>query len=252
MNKYKSPFKHFDMTTTHLPEDGDHYIPAPTRDSTERDRRHAMPHNSLILEDQRSGLTVAKHVIGYDFQNPEEQSFAFNTLVPTLLNTSYYSAARGAGDVMRRRLELPILADDEGEWRETQDGLLHKIREAIGHTVTLAEQIELQHKRGLRAESLRQQLGRHAGSVALALACYDLGEAPYDMSDFDIQSIVRLRALDTIQQSRQFMPHGTYGSVAQLAHPHSLLSLHYLRHAPHSGEAASIFAGAQEDFGLSA
>lgn len=253
MNKYKSPFKHFDMPTTHLPEDGPHYTPAWTRDSTERDRRHGIPHGSLILEEQSSGLLVARQVIVHDYKNPEDQEFAFNQLVPALSNTSFYSGAAGAGDVMRRRRELPEFASDEGDgWRQTKAGLLVKTQKDIAYAATLASQLELAHKRGTKAEALRRQLGAETGKIALALACWDLGDAPESMSAYDIQAIVRLRALDTIQQSRQFMPQQTYGSLAQLARSSTPLARHWMQHAPHSDEAAEVLAAAQEDFGLAA
>lgn len=251
MNKYKSPFKHFDMTTTHLPEDGPHYAPEWTRDSTERDRRHDMPHGSLILEEQRSSLLVARQVILHKYDNPEEQSFAFDQLVPALTNTSFYNGAAGAGDVMRRRRELPEFASDDGDgWRQTKAGLLAKTQADMGRVTALASQLELAHKRGAKAESLRRQLGAETGKIALALACWDLGDAPETMSAYDIQAIVRLRALDTIQQSRQFQPQHTYGSIAQLARPTTPLSRHWMQHAPRNNEAAEVLAGAQQDFGL--
>ncbi len=253
MNKNKSPFKHFDMTITHLPEDGRHYEPEWTRDSTERDRRHEMPHGSLILEEQTSSLMVARQAIMYEYQNPEDQEFAFEQLVPALTNTSFYSGAAGAGDVMRRRRSLPELASDEGDgWRQTKVGLLVKARHNAGHVATLATQLELAHKRGQKAEALRRQLGRYTGDLALMLACWDLGDAPESVSAQDTQAIVRLRALDTIQQSRQFMPQQVYGSVAQLARPDTPLARHWMRQAPRTDEAASVLAQAQEDFGLAA
>ena len=251
MNKYKSPYKHFDMTTTHLPEDGPHYTPAWTRDSTERDRRHDMPSGSLILEEQSSSLVVTRQLIGHTYQNPEDQEFAFDMLVPSLTNASFYSGAAAADDVMRRRRILPEFASDDGDgWRQTKEGLLLQTQSDIGHAATLASQLELAHKQGKKAESLRRQLGAKTGKIALALACWDLGDAPESMSAFDIQAIVRLRALDTIQQARQFMPRQYYGSIAQLARPSTPLSGYFMQRAPHSDEAAAVLAGAQEDFGL--
>ena len=253
MNKNKSPFKHFDMTTTHLPEDGPHYTPAWTRDSTERDRRHDMPSGSIILEEQASGLLVARQMIAHEYSNPEDQEFAFDQLVPTLTNASFYSGAAGAGDVMRRRRELPELASDEGDgWRQTKEGLLAKTRAEMIHAVTLATQIERAHKRGAKAESLRRQLGAQTGKIALSLACWDLGDAPEGMSAYDIQAIVRLRSLDTIQQARQFAPRQAYGSIAQLSRESTPLSGHFMQQAPRSDEAAAVLAQAQEDFGLAA
>lgn len=253
MNKFTTPYKHFDMTTTHLPENEGHYITPRTRDSSEAERRRAMPSGSIGLEGQTSGLIVAQHMIQHPFENTEDAAYLHGVIVPSFVNTGWYNGAQGAGDVSRRRWFLPELASDEGDgWRETHDGHMRKIHESMSHVVTLAHQLELAHKRGAKAESLRCQLGRAVGSVGIALACTDLGDAPETMSAYDIQAIVRLRALDTIQQSRQLVPYGTYGSVAQLARPDSPLSIGFIQQAPRTDEAAAVFLQAQEDFGLAA
>lgn len=251
MNKYKAPFKHFDITVTHLPEDSAHYVPARTRDADEHARRHAMPPHSLILEDQASGLVVGQHTLAHQFANQHDEEFVHRQLVASLVTTGFYSGARGAGDVMRRRWLLPEVASDEGDgWRETKAGLLSKIQDGMSYAVTLAAQLERAHKNGNKTESLRRQLGCQVGSTGIALACYDLGDAPEDMSAYDIQAIIRLRALDTIQQSRQFAPLGTYGSIAQFARQNAPASINFMRTAPRTDEAASVLAQAQEDFGL--
>lgn len=251
MKNHNKPFTHFDMTTTHLADTVTHYHTPRTHDSTEAERRHDMPGGSLILEDQTSGLIVGAHGLQHEFQNPEDERFFHDQLIASLVNTGHYSGARGASDVMRRRWYLPELASDEGDgWRETREGLMYKVHAEMSHAVTLAQQLELAHKRELKAESLRRQLGRATGSAAIALACYDLGDAPEDMSAYDIQALVRLRALDTIQQSRQFTPFETYGSIAQFARDDSPVAINFMRTAPRSDEAAAVFAQAQEDFGL--
>lgn len=239
------------MTTTHLADNVDHYYIPRTRDDAEAERRHALRSGSIMLEGQTSGLEVGAHGLRHEFVHEEDERFYHDQLIASLVNTGCYSGARGAGDVMRRRWHLPELASDDGDgWRETREGLMVKIHDGMSHTVTLARQLELAHKRGAKAESLRRQLGRQAGSVAIALACYDLGDAPESVSAYDIQAVARLRALDTIQQSRQFTPYGTYGSVAQFGRDDSPVAINFMRRAPRSDEAAAVFAEAQEDFGL--
>lgn len=241
------------MTTTHLPDGTDHYATPRTRSSDEAARRRAQPRGSLILEDQTSGLAVVQHGLLHEFADPAEEEFFHHRVIASLVNTGYYSGAQGAGDVMRRRWYLPELASDEGDgWRQTRAGLMHTVQSGMSHAVTLARQLELAHKRGQKAESLRRQLGRHTGSIAVALACYDLGDAPEGMSAYDIQTVARLRALDTIQQSRKFVPLGVYGSVAQFARPEAPASLEFMRQAPRGDEAAAVLAQAQQDFGVAA
>lgn len=250
----KQPFKHFDLPTIHLDESsGEDYIPPQTRDHSERERRHELPTGSILLEQQRSGLKIAKHIVDFNFEDPHERAFAFDTITPSLINASWYSYSRGAGDVMRRRLDLPEMASDDVEgWRQTREGLLHKIRSGMACAVDLATRLEAAHKKGLTTERLRRQFGRYSGSLALAMSMYDLGNAPESMSAYDIQAVARLRSLDTLQQARQLRAHDTYASVAQLANSHSPLSIYWMQHAPSGNEAANVFAQSQEDFGTHA
>ena len=246
MKETITPYKNFDLPVINLPEEG-HYIPPLTRDVTEAERRHSLPSGTVLLEQQRDGLRIAQDIISYPFDNPADRDFAYKETAHSLLNSSWYTYARSAPDVMRRRLDLAVLADDDAEWRETKSGLLTKTQSGLVRAVELAEALTNAHSCNRRTDRLSQQLGRQVGNVAINLACLPLADAPRGMSAYDIQYVARLTALDTLEQSRA--PRGdTYASTAQLIDPDSPLSTSWRKNAPSTNQADNALVQAQEEY----
>lgn len=227
----KKPFSNFDLPRQHI--NSDHYIPARARASDEIDRRRSLPAGTLLAEQQRDGLRIAANIIGY-LEEPEDVAFTTEVLAVSGLNAGWYSFAQHSS-VMRRRLLLPELANDEGEedWRETRVGLLTKVQTGLVVATELAEGLAL--ARANRHETRRQtvELGRRLGNVSLELACIRLGNAPRLLSAFAVQSLAREEALITLEQSRVIADQvGVNPSIAQLADVDSPLSVFWRRNAP--------------------
>lgn len=241
----KKPYKHFDLPTYHL--SGEHYVPARARHSGEIERRRMQPTGTVLLEQQRGGLAIASDVVN-QLEEDEDLRFAGDMLAAGGLNASWYSFAQGA-EVMRRRLYLPELADDETEWRETREGLLEKVRTNLAQAADLAWVLADAGREGLRTERTKTSLGRTMGSVSLGLASVRLGDAPETVSAFQIQAGVRRVSLDALDRSRTISSEvGMNPSIAQLADPDSPLSVYWRRNAPNGAHEA--FVKAQEEVQL--
>ena len=238
----KKPYKHFDLPTYHL--SGEHYVPARARHSSEIERRRMQPAGTLLLEQQRDGLAVASAVVN-QLEEDDDLRFAGDMLAASGLNASWYSFAEGA-DVMRRRLYLPELADDETGWRETREGLLEKVRSNLAHVADVAWVLTDAKREGLRTDRTKTQLGRALGTVSLGLASLHLGDAPETVSAFRIQDSARRASLTALDRSRTVASEiGMNASIAQLADPDSPLSVHWRRNAPNGAHQA--FIKAQEE-----
>lgn len=225
----KQPYNTFDLPTRHLTDND--YTPPKARRSDEIARRHDLPAGTVLAEQQHSGLTVAHRMLEL-VDDPKDINFVTNIVAVSGINTSWYNYGRG-GEVMRRRLDLPTLATDEDDWRETREGLLIKAKEGLAHAVLLADSYRQSIVERRKVARTKRLLGRHMGNVSLQLACVRLGNAPLSLSPFHTQVIARDQALETLESSRVIGQRiGVHPSVAQLADPDSQTALFIRRQAP--------------------
>lgn len=154
---------------------------------------------------------------------------------------------------MRRRLDLPTLADDDADWRETRSGLYALTRASLVRTAELASALELAHKKGMQTKHLAKQFGRQAGSTALKLVSVPLTDAPRGMSAGEIQTVMRYTASDTLEKARQSRDRfGVPASIAQLALVDSPLSSVMRRDAPNSNQAFYALEQVHEEYPVAA
>lgn len=226
MNK---PYRNFDLPKQHL--DDRHYVPARARSKSEIERRRHLPSGTILLEQQRDGLSIAARILD-GIEQPEDVTFATNLIAMSGLNAGWYSYAADSS-VMRRRLNLPRLADDEIEWRETRGGLLTKAQRGLVDAADLAGTLAATAAERRATERHERRLGRQMGDVALQLACVELGNVAQAYSDFDIQNFARERSLYILEEARVFGDKiGSHPSIAQLADPNSDLAVYLRRAAP--------------------
>lgn len=226
MNK---PYRNFDLPKQHL--DDRHYIPARARSKSEIERRRSLPSGTTLLEHQRDGLVIASQMLDWAEQ-PEDVAFTSNLIAISGLNAGWYSYAANA-PVMRRRLSLPRLADEETGWHETRSGLLTKAQHGLAHAATLADALAGAAAERRVIERYEKALGRQLGNVSLNLACVELGNIAGSYGEFDIQNLAREQSLQTLEEARTFSDQiGSHPSIAQLADPNSDLAIHLRRHAP--------------------
>ncbi len=231
----KTPYKNFDLPKQHLI--GEHYVPTRARHSDEIERRHTLPRGTIMLEHQRDGLAIASHVFGA-VEDEKDLQFVTDTLAASGLNAAWYSSAQHA-DVMRRRLELPDLANDKLDWRETREGLLVKVREGLANAVQLANVLAQATPEHRSFKRYAFNFGRQMGNVSLKLVCVQLGNVSHGMNAFDIQALAREQSLAALDEARTIA--GTVGvnpSIAQLADPDSPLAVYWRRKAPNGAYEA--------------
>ncbi|MEO5950109.1 MAG: hypothetical protein ABIQ04_01530 [Candidatus Saccharimonadales bacterium] len=225
----KQPYNTFDLPTRHLTSND--YVPPKARRSEEIERRHNLPAGTVLAEQQRDGLIVAQTMLE-NVVEPEDIDFVTNIVAMSGINTSWYSYGRGA-EVMRRRLDLPTLASDDEDWRETREGLLIKAKEGLVSAVILTDIFARSTAERGRTTGIKRRVGRHMGNISLQLACVRLGNAPAALSAFDTQIIVRDHALETLEASRVMSQQiGLHPSIAQFADPDSETAIYLRRQAP--------------------
>lgn len=241
MNK---PYRNFDLPKQHL--DDRHYVPERARTASEIERRRSVPSGTILAEHQRDGLLIASQML-QAIEEPEDLAFATDLIAMSGLNTSWYSYAAHS-PVMRRRLNLPVLADEETDWYETSIGLRAKTQESLVGAVAIAEALATATQERRPTDRHRQQLGRRLGNVSLGLACIELSNSADAYSAFDMQHFAREQSLRTLEKARTFGDQiGSHPSIAQLADPNSDMVLHLRRHAPNGAfeayeEAIEIFS----------
>lgn len=240
MNK---PYRNFDLPKQHL--DDRHYVPERARTSTEIERRHTLPQGTILAEHQRDGLRIAGQIMQM-VEQPEDITFARNVIAMSGLNAGWYNYAAHS-PVMRRRLDLPTLADGETDWRETRTGLLTKAQQGLVEAATIAEVLVATKVERRSTARHQQQLGRHLGNVSLQLACIEVGTVADSYTPFDVQNFAREQSLQTLEQARVFGDQvGSHPSMAQLADPNSDLAVYWRRNAPNG--AFEAYEEAIEDY----
>lgn len=240
MNK---PYRNFDLPKQHL--DNRHYIPERARSSTEIDRRRMLPNGTILAEHQRDGLLIANQIMR-TVEEPEDVAYAGAIVAMSSLNAGWYNYAAD-GLVMRRRLNLPTLADEETDWRETRSGLLTKAQEGLAKAATIAEALAATQTERHSNVRQKQLLGRSLGNVSLQLACIEIGGVSRFYDAFDVQNLAREQSLQTLEQARIFADEvGSHPSIAQLADPNSDLAVYWRRTAPNG--AFEAYEEAIEDY----
>lgn len=225
----KEPYKKFDLPTSHLDHSHD-YVPPKTRDADEIERRHNLPTGTLLLEQQQRGLVIAGEVLQH-VQDERDLDFALHIISASMFNSSWYSYGRGA-DVMRRRLELPTLADNESDWHQTNNGLLRRVQHGLAEAAGLANTLVYKKTRGLEMSRSTRAFGHAVGNIALEAACVAMPINPI-LDPFMIQAQARERSLQLVEDARVIgRETGSHVSIAQLADSDSPLSVEWRRQAP--------------------
>ena len=250
------PRRNFDLPAKHINDtDGANYVPPRARNPEEIARRQQLRSGSLIREFQASGTKVAEATFNHPVTEPEDTAYIRKHLAIPLLNSAWYNFADSAKtpDIfMRRELKLPVLADDNAEWRATKEGMVVRVRQGLAETARLASILSIQYQKGVETIRTEKKLGRTMGNTALTLISLQHANAPLGMSEVDIQDIVMLDASELLQNAQtSYEGTGVHASVAQLADSDSPLSLDWRRNAPRSSEAYDALIQAQADFGLS-
>lgn len=239
----KQPYKTFDLPTRHI--SGSHYIPPRTRNPEEAERRHYLPRGTILLEHQQAGIAMTRDILG-SLEQPEDRAFAARVFGASALNASWYSYAQGA-DVMRRRLALPILADDTMSFRETKAGLREKTEDHLAQLeadAAVAVDHHRAHRLGFREQ---RRLGRRLGDTALYLGLSTLQTVPQGVSAFEAQQLARDQSLEVLEAARDMVHEiGISPSLAQLPDHDSPLSVYIRREAPDGFFTAFERASAQE------
>lgn len=231
----KKPYSHFDLPTQHLGME--HYIPPRTRDEDEAERRRYLPRGTVLAEQQRNGLYVAQAIMNQELDEPDEL-FASRVLAASGLNSSWYSYARNAR-VMRRRLFLPKLIDEEAAWRETHDGLRAKVRDGLAEAVKWGEVLAWATAESTVRTHLPVVAGRAMGNASLQLSCMTIGDVPRGVGTFDVQAVAREQGLASLEFARRAEAEmGVAPSIAQLADKDSPLSVYWRRNAPNGAYEA--------------
>lgn len=229
-----------------------HFIPPKSRDKEEIARRRALAKIApgiLTAEFQYRGLAMA-HIIMNRLEEKPALDFTGQTLAPAALNTAWYSFARGA-EVMRRRLQLPLLATENVEDRPSalmlQYDSSYYFKQSAEEGLHLIDAL-LGHSRATK--DYHRKVAQNVGHAGLITTCISLGDQiGYEMggvSDFDVQAVARqrgLRALERAQTMHTIL--GVPPSIAQLADPDSPLSVYWRREAP-CQEAVDVFSEAYE------
>ncbi len=228
VSSMKKPVTHFDLPKQHLI--GQHYVPARARRSSEIERRHSLPSGTVLLEQQRDGAAITRHITER-IEDDRDFAYVSDMLAASALNASWYGFARHAP--VMRRLYLPELADDETEWRETRAGLLVKVRQGLAETAELASAVTAARVGGYETKRQAFELGRTLGNNALRLACIPIGNATYGLSAYEAQLAARDQSLVVVERSRELTGEvGVNVSIAQLADRDSPLSVYVRRTAP--------------------
>ena len=225
----KQPVKHFDLPKQHLI--GEHYVPARARKSDEIERRRSLRPGTLLLEQQRDGLAIARHMIERAEERPDVQ-YLSAMLAAAAFNSSWYGFARQA-PVMRRRLHLPQIVSETHDHRTTRSGLLEQVRNHTAATAEMASAYVFAHAGGY--DTLRQsiELGRQMGNIGLELAAVPIVSSTYGLNPIKTQLAVRERGLEVLDDARALASEiGVNVSLAQLADADTDLSVHIRRTAP--------------------
>lgn len=233
--KNKPIFKDFDLPTMHL-EGLEHYVPPKSRDEYEIARRRTIRPGMLLAEYQRRGLDIAATILKH-VDRPDDLAFTSNVLAASSMNSSWYGIARNAR-VMRRRLKLPILGQEDQDYQPNIEGLCKGAANELLNAGLFANiHMAALKYRSPETHTHQLRLGRVVGNAALTIACVGFSQSKLErlsrLPDDLIQQAVRRRGLQALNQGHVMGEEiGTPPSLAQLADPDSDVSIFWRRTAP--------------------
>ena len=231
MSMNKLPFSNFDLPRQHLGPEG-HYVPPKARADAEIIRRRALPSGTLLLEQQQKGIEIAGKMFAIAAAG-EERKYVAGMIALAAINTGWYAYAQGADDVMRRRLELPKMADHETDQRQTSEELTGLISQGLDAASKLAATVQTERAANRDRFSTMKSFGRCVGNVALLAAVDHHNAANISGNAYIVQKEVRDIALTTLESARQAVhTTGAHPSFAQFADLHGPQVTHLYNHAP--------------------
>jgi hypothetical protein len=233
----KEPFKNFDLPRQHLDARGN-YIPSKARDEHEIARRRALPSGTLIAEQQAMGIKIAGEILS-QVEVGQDMLFTTRMLGMAALNTSWYVYGKSAPDVMRRRLDLPLLADKDTDWRQDAAGLRAETQQKLEVAYDLADVVADDHAENRVRKYRIRAFGRHIGNVSLHLAVLRDGQTTIGGNAHEVQKEVRDSALELLESARAtgIDTAREHPSMAQLADPDSTLGVYWRNEAPNGAYA---------------
>ena len=223
-------FKEFDLPVKHL-QGGEHYVPPKARDSVEIARRKQYNPGVLLAELQLRGIEIARTILEL-VADQEDTLFTTRTLGAAALNTSWYSYAMGAEDVMRRRLTLPSI-DEFGE-NITKPAIIGSAIEQIEVAERAAGiMVDEGHEKKPLYAVRKKVIGVNLGNSALTLASVPFVNILNRSNDPEFQQdIARQGALELLEDSRTLYKQvDSNPTLAQLADNDSPLSVYWRRNA---------------------
>lgn len=229
----KQPYSHFDLPREFLSREG-HYLPPKARDQAEIARRRSLPAGTLVHEQQAKGIEIASKIFA-SVETGEGMAFTTRLLGMTAINTSWYIFGQKAPDVMRRRLHLPKMANEETEERLSAAQLRLDTIQDFNVAHDLANGVAKAHLIDKLSVRRANGFGRHLGNLALNLAVLGDGQTTISGNAFEVQEEVRSKGLNLIDGSINFvLDHDSHPSFAQLADYDSPLGVHWRLEAPNA------------------
>jgi hypothetical protein len=242
MSKEQPP-KQLDLPTEHLTGMGEHYVPPKTRDSTERDRRHALPSGTLLLEQQHVGAGVMLEAM-QGIKTPSGRDYAVDMFAPSLMNSAWYQYGRDF-EGMRRQIELEAMVDDEGNFL-SQDQRVEKLLQRLTALYEMTARTVVDHTERKGQIVRHRKLGRLMGDTATTMLSIGMGEVSPTVELAHVRLEVRDRSQRAIRMGRTAeLTLGAYPSVAQFANPDSDALVAWRRNATDDAYLAMEAALAQ-------
>jgi hypothetical protein len=233
----RAPYRDFDLPVVHLPEfiEG-HYAPdGPfmTGDEARAEGEAYVTWKPQVAKEQLLGTRIAANTLRL-LEEPESIAFSARLIAASGLNAAWYSFARYSEDVQRRRLKLPVLDNDNPDWRPTSGELHQTAVDNLEFAQWPAFKIVKAHEVGkANLVEFNPEYGRTIGNIALTLAAIDVGDKVHGntrVSNFLTQHLVRERGKSALRDSRVLIKEvKSFPSIAQLANPNSDLAT-FMRH----------------------
>lgn len=238
----------FELPSAFVSPRGPEYIPPATHNPLSAEARREVPAGTLIVAQQYLGAVAAGLFVQELVENGshEDQVFGAEILSAALLGSTRLSL-RGGQPVMRRHLNLPIIADPDTDMRL---GSNERIDMTIGQLEIAADLSEdlYRVKRATGRASLRLShlFGRTAGDAALWVTMLPHNEIGPTGSTADVQHAVRQVAMNTLDTTRRLGEQvGAPISLAMLGGPVTNLTAYIEQRAPHG--AYNALRSAQSD-----
>jgi len=233
---HMSKLSQFELPRAYTKPSDQEYVPPATHDELIAVQRRQYPARTLVLGEQYRGALTANFWVERLLENGKQEDLVFSAKV---LAAALFGSARlsleGGQSVMRRHINLPIIADVETEERISEEAIMDMTLGGMEATAEFAENI-YRANRALGRVSLRRShlFGRLAGESALWTALLPYHAIGMTGTAEQVQQAVRqvgLNALDTTQELYDEI--GMYPTLAMLGGPVTNLSSYVERNAPH-------------------